>query len=104
MIKNNELTCPKCGGALKYYDSVQRIVRTKGGNIRWIKVDRLSCIDCGSTHRKLPDYLLPYKHYEAEIIKGFLAGELTSSDLDYEDYPCETTIKQWEKERDKHLL
>lgn len=95
MITSDESTCPKCGGYLKYYDKVRRIVRTKGGNVYWIKVDRFSCINCGSIHRKLPNYLLPYKHYKADIIKGFLSGELTSFDLDYEDYPCETTIKQW---------
>ena len=30
MIGVNETNCPNCGGGLKYYDSVPRIVRTKG--------------------------------------------------------------------------
>ena len=30
MITNDVSTCPKCGGDLKYYDRVTRIVRTKG--------------------------------------------------------------------------
>ena len=29
MISNNTSTCQDCGGKLKYYDKVRRIVRTK---------------------------------------------------------------------------
>ena len=33
MISNNTSTGQDCGGKLKYYDKVRRIVRTKGGKI-----------------------------------------------------------------------
>ena len=29
MVSMNASICPKCGGELKHYDSVQRIIRTK---------------------------------------------------------------------------
>ena len=29
MVTNDETICPHCGGELKYYDRVKRIVRTK---------------------------------------------------------------------------
>ena len=32
MISDNQSICPKCGGQLKYYDHVQRLVRTKFDN------------------------------------------------------------------------
>ena len=35
MISDNQSICPKCGGQLKYYDNVQRLVRTKFGNKKW---------------------------------------------------------------------
>ena len=95
MITNNQSNCPKCGGLLKYYDSVKRIVRTKGGISYWIKIRRMVCLECRSTHRELPKYLVPYKHYEIDIIQGFIDGTITSFDLDYEDYPCDMTIKNW---------
>lgn len=28
MVMQDQSTCPKCGGELKYYDSVPRLVRT----------------------------------------------------------------------------
>ena len=87
--------CPKCGGTLKYYDNVRRIIRTKGGNTSWIRVKRYKCENCNKTHRLLPDFIFPYKHYEADIILGVVNGLITSNTLEFEDYPCEMTIKRW---------
>lgn len=43
MISDNQSICPKCGGQLKYYDHVQRLVRTKFGNKKWVAIRRLRC-------------------------------------------------------------
>lgn len=104
MIRNNELVCPNCGGYLKSYDSVRRVVRGKKGSKNRIKLRRLVCVRCGSTHRELPSYLVPYRQYSIQIIEGFLSGTITSFDLDYEDYPCDSTIAKWKNARKKHLL
>jgi len=53
------------------------------------------CTGCGALHNELPSELLPYKHYEAEIIQGFIFEQYSSCDLEFEDYPSETTIKRW---------
>mgnify|MGYP003571262326 CR=1 FL=1 len=95
MVKVNQVVCPKCGGELNLYGGSKRIVRTKGRKTKWIKVRRLKCSQCGMVHRELPDYLLPYKQYELDLIKGVLDGIITSDTLGYEDYPCELTMKQW---------
>lgn len=95
MIINNQSICPKCGGDLKYYDSVKRIVRTKKRVTKWIIIQRLRCRICSSVHRELPDYILPYKQYETAIIFGVLEGLITCETLGYEDYPCEKTMIRW---------
>ena len=95
MVSTNESICPGCGADLKQIGNVKRIVRTKGGEIHWIKLRLLVCSKCRKTHRELPDYLIPYKHYESKIIKGVLDGTITFYDLGYEDYPCEMTMKRW---------
>ena len=91
----NDSTCDECGGTLKYYDYVRRIVKTKGGNKWCVKVKRFKCEECKRIRRVLPDYIFPYKHYEADIIRGVLAGTITPDTLGYEDYPCEMTFKRW---------
>ena len=95
MISVNESSCPICGGNLKYYDTVRRIVRTRARLMKKAYIRRFSCQQCGHVHRELPDYIFPYKQYEAEVIVGVVEGLITSSTLGFEDYPCEMTMKRW---------
>lgn len=95
MVSNNTPSCKDCGGKLKYYDSVTRIVRTKGRKTKHILIRRLRCSKCGAIHRELPEFIAPYKQYEIEIIKGVLEGFITSETIGYEDYPCEMTMIRW---------
>lgn len=95
MISMNETTCPDCGGKLKYYDTVRRIIRTSGRKTRHTKIRRLRCTHCGCLHRELPDYIFPYKQYDADIIRGVIEGLITCETYGYEDYPCEMTMFRW---------
>lgn len=104
MITNHELTCPCCGGKLKLYDTVQRKVRTKGRVTQRVTIRRFKCVNCGTMHRELPDYIFPYKQYEAEIIIGVLDGLITCETLGFEDYPCEITMLRWLSRKTQLLL
>ena len=86
MVSNEELTCRNCGARLKRYDNVLRIVRIKGRKTSWVKVNRFRCPSCGQIRRELPDYISPYKQYEAEVIRGVLEGFITCETYGYEDY------------------
>lgn len=95
MVTKGGTVCPKCGGLLKHYDTVKRIVRTKGRKTWWISVRRLRCTRCRAVHRELPELIFPFKQYEAEVISGVLEGLITCETLDFEDYPCECTMARW---------
>jgi hypothetical protein len=103
MVTINTTACPDCGGSLKPIGYVDRIVRCERGHIKWIKIKRLICCSCGKIHRELPEYLYPYKHYRADIIDGMIDDIITSYDTDYEDYPCETTVKNWKELHKKNI-
>lgn len=104
MYNKDEKVCPDCGGTLKYYDSVKRIVRTKGRKTMWINVRRMRCKICGTLHRDLPAFLFPYRQYEVDIVQGVLEGLITSETLGYEDYPCEMTMRRWKTQKLQLLL
>ena len=104
MVIEQERNCPGCGGELKYYDSVKRIVRTKYRRTEWIKVKRLRCRVCGEIHRVIPKFIFPYKQYEAEVIIGVIEGLISSETLGFEDYPCEMTMKRWRTRNLQTLL
>lgn len=95
MINSSKSICPKCSGQLKYYDSVKRIVRTKYGHKKKVDIKRFRCCKCHSIHRELPDFIFPYKQYEADIIIGVIEGLITCETLEFEDYPCEMTMIRW---------
>lgn len=96
--------CLMCGGKLKYYDSIRRIVRTKSRKSRWIIVPRYQCVGCRCIRRYLPDYIYPYKQYESEIIVGVIEGLITCETFGYEDYPCEMTMIRWKAQESQLLL
>lgn len=87
--------CLNCGVELKHYDFVSRIVRKQNRQSEYVKVERFQCPVCKHIHRMLPDYIYPFKQYEADIIHGVLDGSITSDILEYEDYPSEMTMKRW---------
>lgn len=95
MISNDVSICPECGGELKYYDKVPRMVRVKGRNKQYVQLRRFRCVKCYKLHRELPDNIFPYKQYDADIIRGVKEGLITSDTLGYEDSPCDMTMLRW---------
>lgn len=95
MVYVGEDQCPLCGAELKYYDKTYRSIRTKNGIRQPITIRRLRCLECKSIHRELPDFIFPYKQYDADIIRGVVEGLITYETIGYEDYPCEMTMSRW---------
>lgn len=52
MVMNECSACPRCGGRLKYYDSVPRLVRTKGRQKRCARLPTLDVRDVSGRIRK----------------------------------------------------
>lgn len=95
MSNEDTAVCPVCGTFLKPRDSRKRIFKQYNGTKSYIRIRRLKCFSCGKIHNELPDILIPYKHYGAEVIEDVLAGVLTPDDPVEEDCPSEETMKRW---------
>ena len=95
MIKRGQNKCPKCGGDLRKYDKVKRILKTKNRECKNVYIRRKQCKRCGSIHRELRYDMVAFKQYEKEIIIGVLEGFITNCTYGFEDYPCESTMTRW---------
>ncbi len=95
--------CPCCHGQLRYRDSRLRIRKKEGGVKQRLMIRRLRCISCHTHHNELPDCLVPYKHYETEVISGVLDGVVTPDDNDSEDFPSIQTMLLWIRWFQKNL-
>lgn len=104
MIRENESKCPNCGGELKHRDYVIRYFKSKAGLKSKARIERKICKQCGKLHRVLPDYLLPFKQYEKELIFGVREGLITDETLGYEDYPTELTKERWRSLNKQSIL
>ena len=93
-----------CRNPLSYYDTVRRIVRKEGRITQRAYIRRLRCDNCGRIHRELPSFILPYKQYEARIIRGVVAGLITPETPGFEDYPCEAVMRIWNARKLQALL
>lgn len=91
--------CPICGGVLKKRDTRLRIHKVAGGKKEWYVIRRLQCCNenCRRIHNELPDILVPYKHYEAELIEDVVDEVVTEEDIECEDYPCLNTMRNWKR-------
>lgn len=92
------MKCNICNKELSHRDYVNRIQKIARGEILWIRIERQYCKDCGTVHRLLPENVLPFKHYEASVIKGVINGDITPDTDGFEDYPCEMTMTRWRSE------
>ncbi len=97
MINKNDTKCPKCGGKMQPRGYYWRKIQLGNNNFKKVKVKRFRCNDCGSWHGKLPDDVLRYKRYSKAIIEGFNKGKLNTDMLEYENFPCDITVKNWLK-------
>ena len=95
MIPRGNLLCPCCAGRLTYFDTVKRKLWTKHRKKQIVYIPRYRCPACRTVHRVLPEIVVPYQRYEAELIRGVLEGLITVETLGYEDYPCEATMRRW---------
>lgn len=89
---------------LRPYSSVKRYIKTKYGKKNEIILRRFKCKSCGKVHRELTDQVIPYKHYERDVIEGVIEGLITPEVLGFEDYPCEATMKRWKSLKSNILL
>ena len=65
------------------------------GEQKALYLRRLRCTRCKRLHNELPDFLVPHKHYAAEIIENVVDDVSTPDDLSTENYPCERTMQRW---------
>lgn len=100
VISRDEPVCPICGSPLRLRDHKKRIWRKDGGDTQWVAIGRYRCTnnECHRLHNALPDFLLPFKHYDRELVEDVIEG-IVYEDDPWRDtaYPCESTMQRWRK-------
>lgn len=72
---------------MKVMGTRDRKSKESSGETKVYNIRRLGCVNCGRIHHELPDFLVPYKRYEAECIEKVLTDSL------HHDIP--STLFRW---------
>jgi hypothetical protein len=90
-VRSAELSCcPVCFEALEIIGSRERTWRKRDGEKNILIIRRLRCTRYKTIHHELPDFLVPYKRYDAESIElGITQGSQSDVAAD------ESTLNRW---------
>lgn len=92
VVRNKDAPiCPQCGALMSGYDHRKRKVIGADGEPRIFLIRRLRCQVCRQIHSEIPDSLIPYKHYESEVIEAVRQGDDSLCPAD------DSTIRRWQK-------
>ena len=80
-ITDGLTTCPQCGGKIYGHGTRPRQGIATDGVKQGHRVRRFCCTECGTSFTRLPDFLLPSKHYVASEIEGVLRYLLNGGKL-----------------------
>ncbi len=58
------------------------------GEAEWLLIPRYRCSACKKLHRVLPEFMVGFKQYTADVIQDATSG------MDV-DGPCDMTVKRW---------
>lgn len=92
IIVNKDIPlCPDCQIEMKPRSSYPRKITDASGKERRFRLRLLKCPKCGASHAEIPDCMLTFKHYSAEVIEKVISGEL-------EYFPGDnSTAYRWKK-------
>lgn len=87
------LPCPCCGERLKIIGSRLRKCIKGSGETIILNIRRLRCVHCKQIHHELPDFVVPYKRYEADCIENVVSALHTTLDTAAD----ECTFYRWRR-------
>ena len=80
---------------MAFRDTCNRHGLDKDARCQWYVLRRFACGDCNNIHREIPDFLFPYKHYNADVIQTVIEGNTDGIAAD------ESTMRHWQKQWQK---
>lgn len=93
-----DLPCPCCGGDLYVHGTCKRNLKVTGGKVT-LRLRVMECSKCETTHREMPNGLVPYKRYSAEMLCAIFNGHLPENDKDAKSVDALTSPK-WDEYAD----
>ncbi len=83
--------CPYCQHPMGVKGNTKRVWWLGNGECRTLVIRKLRCSACEKGHHELPNFLVPYKRYDADTIQAVL----TTPSQSCEQCVSDSTISRW---------
>ena len=74
LARSGAVLCASCHGQLEFHGSYRRYLKDEESNREQGWVAQVHCEACGTYPALIPDFIMPYKHYSAEVIENVIAA------------------------------
>ena len=97
MVRRGVVLCPLCYAMLKVHSSYPRHCRDENGVRHDGWCAQCHCEACEKYPALLPDFLMPHKHYKAEVIEAVIAdSEVGVNFENFGDHAADiSTMRRW---------
>ena len=73
LTRREDVVCALCVGRLKVHGCYRRHIKDEEGCRHFGWVAQGHCISCNKYPALIPEFIMPHKHYMAEVIEGVIA-------------------------------
>ena len=95
MLHCGDTLCQLCGGALTVHGSYKRHCKDEYGHRHDGWIAQAHCKACDTYPSLIPDFIMPYKHYMADVIEATISASEEGC-LGLSSCPAdESTIRRW---------
>jgi hypothetical protein len=95
-VRQGIIKCAKCNGLLKVHGCYRRHVMDGEGKRRDGWIAQGCCVACKKYPTLIPDFIMPYKHYEAAVIEAAISEDEEKCEAGSSESPAdESTIQRW---------
>ena len=95
-MRRGEIKCALCNGPLKVHGSYSRKVIDEEGKRQNGWITQGCCAVCKKYPALLPDFIMPYKHYETAVVERSIWRAYEEKEQGLSECPAdESTIRRW---------
>jgi len=73
LARRGAVLCARCAGQLRVHGCYWRHIKDEDGSRHYGWVVQGHCIPCNKFPALIPEFIMPHKHYMAEVIEGVIA-------------------------------
>jgi len=99
LTRRGIVLCQLCGGALTVHGCYRRHFLDDNGDSHYGWVAQGNCAACNAYPSLIPDFLMPHKHFEAEVIEAVIAESERAREPVFGFRAAdESTMRRWLKQ------